>query len=223
MIKSMVLPVTQAAAPTFNTNNIDVISITALAQAITSMTTNQTGSPQVGDALTVEITDNGTARAIAWGALFEDANNVLLPLTTVLSVKLTVDLRWNATTSKWRVHRVTGNALALTNPTITNYTESVVAIGNTSTAKTIDLTNGTVQTATLTGNCTFTMPTAVAGKSFLLALNTGAGSFTATFTGVKWPAATAPTVTTAASKVDLFSFSCFDGTNWYGTVIQAFA
>lgn len=107
----------------------------------------------------------------------------------------------------------------ITNATYTNYTESVVAIGSTGTAKTIDLTSGTVQTATLTGNCTFTMPTASAGKSFLLLLNTGAGSFTGTFTGVKWPAATAPTVTTTASRLDILTFIS-DGTNWYGSFVQ---
>ena len=109
----------------------------------------------------------------------------------------------------------------LTNPTVNNYTEGVVAIGNTGTAKTIDLTNGTVQTATLTGNCTFTMPTATAGKSFILILSTGAGSFTATFTSVKWPSNTAPTITTTASRWDIFTFVA-DGTNWYGNSAQAY-
>lgn len=109
----------------------------------------------------------------------------------------------------------------LTNPTVNNYTEGVVAIGNTGTAKTIDLTNGTVQTATLTGNCTFTMPTATAGKSFILILSTGAGSFTATFTSVKWPSNTAPTITTTASRWDILTFVA-DGTNWYGNFAQAY-
>ena len=119
---------------------------------------------------------------------------------------------------------VTGSgSIALsTNPTITNYTESVVAIGNSSTAKTIDLTNGTVQTCTLTGNCTFTMPTATAGKSFILILSTGAGSFTGTFTSVKWPSNTAPTITTTASRWDILTFVA-DGTNWYGNIAQAYA
>ncbi len=108
-----------------------------------------------------------------------------------------------------------------TNPTINNFTEGVVAIGNTSTAKTIDLTSGTVQTATLTGNCTFTMPTATAGKSFTLLLKTGAGSFTATFTGVKWPTTGAPTITVTASKMDLLTFFA-DGTNWYGAYTQGY-
>lgn len=109
----------------------------------------------------------------------------------------------------------------LTNPTVTNYVESVVAIGNSSTSQTLSLTNGTVQTCTLTGNCTFTMPTATAGKSFILILSTGAGSYTATFTSVKWPSNTAPTITTTASRWDILTFVA-DGTNWYGAFQQAY-
>lgn len=113
------------------------------------------------------------------------------------------------------------SAKTLTNPTVTNYLESVVAIGNSGTSKTIDLTNGTVQTVTMTGNCTFTMPTATAGKSFILIVSTGAGGFTGTFTSVKWPNNTAPTLTTTASRWDILTFVA-DGTNWYGTYAQAF-
>jgi len=110
----------------------------------------------------------------------------------------------------------------LTNPTVTDYVESVVAIGNTGTSQTIALTNGTVQTATLTGNCTFTMPTATAGKSFILLLKQdGTGSRTATFTSVKWGVAGTPTVTATAGKMDIFSFVS-DGTNWYGNVTQGY-
>ena len=110
----------------------------------------------------------------------------------------------------------------LTNPTVTNYVESVVAIGNTGTSQTIALTSGTVQTATLTGNCTFTMPTATAGKSFILLLKQdGTGSRTATFTGVKWSSAGTPTITATASKMDILSFVA-DGTNWYGNITQGY-
>jgi hypothetical protein len=109
----------------------------------------------------------------------------------------------------------------LTNPTVTNYVESVVAIGNSSTAQTLSLINGTVQTCTLTGNCTFTMPTATAGKSFILILSTGAGSFTATFTSVKWPSNTVPTITTTANRWDILTFIA-DGTNWYGSAAQGY-
>jgi hypothetical protein len=124
---------------------------------------------------------------------------------------------------------ITGNDLTqtltaktLTNPTVTNYVESVVAIGNSSTAQTLSLTNGTVQTVTMTGNCTFTMPTATAGKSFILIISTGAGSYTGTFTSVKWPSGTAPTLTTTASRWDILTFVA-DGTYWYGNSAQAYA
>jgi hypothetical protein len=110
----------------------------------------------------------------------------------------------------------------LTNPIVNNYTEGVVAIGNSGTSKTLDLTNGTVQTVTMTGNCTFTMPTATAGKSFILVISTGAGSFTGTFTSVKWPNNVAPTITTTASRWDILTFVA-DGTNWYGNSAQAYA
>ena len=115
----------------------------------------------------------------------------------------------------------TGAAVFGTNPTLTGYTEATVAIGNSGTSKTISLANGTFQTVTLTGSCTFTMPTATAGQSFILKILTGAGSFTATFTSVKWSGGTAPTITTTASKYDLASFIA-DGTSWSGSIIQNF-
>jgi len=113
----------------------------------------------------------------------------------------------------------------LTNPTINNYTEGVVAIGTVTSSSTLSLTNGTVQTATLTAStaCTFTMPTATAGKSFTLLLKQAAstGNGSATFTGVKWGTAGAPTVTAAAGKMDIFTFFA-DGTNWYGSIAQGY-
>ena len=111
------------------------------------------------------------------------------------------------------------------NPTITNYVESVVAIGTVTSSNTIALTNGTVQTATLTAStaCTFTMPTATAGKSFILLLKQAAstGNGTATFTGVKWGTAGAPTISATAGKMDILTFVS-DGTNWYGSIAQGF-
>jgi len=113
----------------------------------------------------------------------------------------------------------------LTNPTVTNYVESVVAIGTVTSAHTLVLTSGTVQTATLTAStaCTFTMPTATAGKSFILLLKQAAstGNGTATFTGVKWSAAGTPTITATAGKMDILSFVA-DGTNWYGNITQGY-
>jgi hypothetical protein len=120
---------------------------------------------------------------------------------------------------------VFGTSPTVNDPTVTNYTESVVAIGTVSSSHTLALTNGTVQTATLTAStaCTFTMPTATAGKSFILLLKQAAstGNGTATFTGVKWGTAGAPTITATAGKMDILTFVA-DGTNWYGSIAQGY-
>ncbi len=71
-----------------------------MAQAITSMTSSLTGTPVNGDMMMIQITDNGTARAITWGASFASAN-ATLPTTTVISTLLRVLVQWNSTTSKW--------------------------------------------------------------------------------------------------------------------------
>lgn len=110
-----------------------------------------------------------------------------------------------------------GTTVTFTNPTVTNYTETRFT-ANSSTAITLDLANGTMQDITLTGSPTITMPTATAGKSFILLLRTGTGSYTVTWSTVKWPSGTAPTVTSTASKMDIYSFFS-DGTNWYGTTV----
>ena len=105
------------------------------------------------------------------------------------------------------------------NITLTSYTETAFT-GNSSTAITLNITaNGTVQIITLTGTATITMPTAVAGKSFILFLRQDAtGSRAVTWSTVYWPGGTAPTITTTASKQDIFSFFS-DGTKWYGTTV----
>ena len=143
---------------------------------------------------------------------------------------------WTGGSERFRVTETTGNFLIGTSTDDTvnklqvaggialtgtlglggDYKEAVVT-ANTSTAYTIALTTGTVQILTLTGNCTFTFPTAVAGKSFLLMLKQDAtGSRTATWPAtVKWPSGTAPTITATASKMDVYSFVS-DGTYWYG-------
>ena len=99
-----------------------------------------------------------------------------------------------------------------------DYIETPVT-ANTGTAYTINIANGTVQILTLTGNCTFTFPTATAGKSFIMILKQdGTGSRTVTWpSAVKWPAGTAPTITSTASKADKYVFTA-DGTNWLGSV-----
>ena len=130
----------------------------------------------------------------------------------------------NATVSLGGTSSTIGN-IAIANVTITNYVETLQAVGTVGASATLALTTGTFLTATLTAStpCTFTMPSAVGGKSFILKLiQASSGMTTATFTSVKWPGGTAPTITATASAVDILSFVS-DGTNWYGTAAQAFA
>ena len=112
----------------------------------------------------------------------------------------------------------------LTNPTVTAYLETAPAIANSGTATSILLSGGTVLSYTLNGNCTFTMPATTNGTSFIVRLIQDAtGGRTATFTGVKWPGGTVPTITTTASTgVDIISFVCI-ASIWYGNAAQAFA
>jgi hypothetical protein len=120
---------------------------------------------------------------------------------------------------------VTGTTALTGNTTLGSYSKTVVAIGTVTTANTLSLATGTVQTATLTAStaCTFTMPTATAGKSFILLLKQAAttGNGTATFTGVKFNSAGAPTITATAGKMDILTFVS-DGTNWYGSYSQGY-
>jgi len=99
--------VTSHATPTINTDTTDIFTITALAEAITSMTTNLSGTPVNGQKLIIRIKDNGTARAITWGASFASML-ATLPTTTVLSKTQYNGFAWNSTSSKWDL-LVTGN------------------------------------------------------------------------------------------------------------------
>ena len=111
--------------------------------------------------------------------------------------------------------------------TAVGYREGVVNVGTVSTTATISLTNGTMQVLTLTAStaCTITPPTLGAGDSCIIYVKQDAttGNGTATFTGVKWPAAGAPTITAAAGKMDIITLSSPDGTNIYGAYSQGYS
>ena len=174
-------------------------------------TTTLTGAATLSAALTyggVTLTNNVTGT----GKMVLDTSPVLVTPNI-------------GTPSAGVISACTSTAMVVTNPTITNYVESLQAVGTVGSTSTLSLTTGTVLTATLTAStpCTFTMPTATAGKSFILILTqASSGMTTATFTGVKYPGGIAPIITVTASAKDIISFIS-DGTNWYGNASQAFA
>ena len=79
----------------------------------------------------------------------------------------------------------------------------------TNTTLTVDWDNSNIQELTsLTGSLTFTASNPKAGATYILTL-AQTGTVTATWTGVKWPAATAPTLS-GAGKTDVVTLICYD-------------
>ena len=99
-ITARITTITSDANPTINTDDCDAVTITAQAADIASMTTNLSGTPTNFQKLIIRIKDDGTARAITWGASYE-AKGVVLPTTTVISKVLTVGFIYDTVTSKW--------------------------------------------------------------------------------------------------------------------------
>lgn len=93
--------VTSSATPSINVGTTDQFNITALAADITSMTTNLTGTPVDGQKLLIRIKDNGTARAIAWGASFVSSGVATLLTTTVISKTHLNLFIYDAVATKW--------------------------------------------------------------------------------------------------------------------------
>jgi hypothetical protein len=108
------------------------------------------------------------------------------------------------------------------------FSDGVTALGDTGTAKTIDCDDGNVFTATLTGNCTFTLSSANStsnrATSFTLVLtNDGTADRTVAFAGgtFYYPGGSVDR-TTDANAVDIwFFFSPDNGTNWYVSIPMA--
>jgi hypothetical protein len=92
---------TSSGTPTINTDTVDQFDITALAAAITSMTTNLTGSPFDGQKLLIRIKDNGTARAITWGSSFVSSGIATLLATTVPGKTHLIGLVYDSAAAKW--------------------------------------------------------------------------------------------------------------------------
>ena len=88
-----------SAVPTLNTDNYDMMVITGQSVAITSFTTNLTGTPVNGQKLWISITGT-TAIAITWGAKFT-SSTVTLPTTTVTTNRLDVGFVWNVASTTW--------------------------------------------------------------------------------------------------------------------------
>ena len=105
-------------------------------------------------------------------------------------------------------------------PQLKNYSETLAAQGNITGTHSFDLTNGNIQSATVTGDVTisFTNPPASGQVGTLTIFLTDGGDHTITWPGsVLWPGGSAPSLTSGGT--DLLVFTTFDnGTNWYGAL-----
>lgn len=93
-----VVSTASSATPTPNAATTDQYVLTALAAAATFGA--PTGSPVDGQRLMVRIKDNGTARTLAWNAIYRILG-ITLPSTTVISKTLYVGFIYNAADTKW--------------------------------------------------------------------------------------------------------------------------
>lgn len=108
--------------------------------------------------------------------------------------------------------------IVTTGATLSGYKTGRTDLGSVSGTVALDLAVANDFTATLTGNTTFsitnTPSVGVVGFSLQLI---GGGSYTVTFTNAKYPAATAPALTSGG--IDVITFITYDnGTNWRGTL-----
>lgn len=94
--------------------------------------------------------------------------------------------------------------------------------GNSGTSKALNLDNGNFQKLTLTGAVAITQTTPTNPGKYTIVITQDATGRVYSLSSIKWAGGVAPTYSTAANKVDIFSI-IYDGTNYYGTAGIAFA
>lgn len=96
-----------SSTPTPNADANDVYTVTALAAGATFGAPS--GTPTDGQSLIIRVKDNGTARTLAYNAIYR-AIGVTLPTTTVISKTIYLGCIYNSADTKWDVIAVAQEA-----------------------------------------------------------------------------------------------------------------
>ena len=116
-------------------------------------------------------------------------------------------------------------AFTATSGTFTNLIASGIATTiNTATdgaTVTFNMNSASLHTVTLGGSRTLAVSNVSVGQKFIIRLKQGgSGSNTVTwFSGINWPSAVVPTLTTTLNKTDVFGFICTAANTYDGFVI----
>ena len=184
-----------------------------------------TGSPTLSGTVTATTFIGAVTGNITGNVTGDLTGNVTGNVTGDVTGNVTGDASGNLLLSGGTMAGVIDhNDLGVTKPLLKDYSETINVIAATSVTTDIDVSLGNVVDMTLDNSPTLTFtnpaPTGTGGTFTLMLRQDGSGSRTVTWPGsVRWAAATAPTLTTTASRVDILTFVTMDeGTKWYGFV-----
>jgi len=191
----------------------NVVDVITAGENLTGLNATNVSSGTLSNARTTASSSNGASTIVARDASGNFAGNQITGVNV------------NASSAVNSVNVSASSQITAVGFMRGKFSDDVVTLGNTGAATTINLAAGTVFTATLTANCTFTFAnpngTASTGSSFTLILTNDS---TAGRT-IVWPATvqysdgTAPARTTAANAKDIWFFFTPDGGSvYYGSI-----
>jgi len=205
---------------TTSLSNVTINGGTANALTLTNVTISSGSITSNAATFTNVSITSGNINAVTSNA--STFSNVSITSGNINSVTSNASTFSNVTITSGSANGITVSNSTLVSSQFNAYTEGITTgYVNTGSTFTLNIANSTIITANLSATCTFTMPSNTAGKSFILFLKTGAGTNTATFTGVKFVGNTAPTITAVANRLDILTFAA-DGSNWYGNYAQGY-
>ncbi len=92
---------------------------------------------------------------------------------------------------------------------------AVFSNGSSGTSKALNLDNGNLQSITISGAVAITQTAPTHPGKYTVVVTQDGSGHVYSFSGIKWAGGSAPTYSTTAAAIDVFSF-IYDGTSYYG-------